>query len=91
MRRITSIVLLVTFLLVSITGLQMALYHGGGKPPAIEKSAVNNSVDTSVPARPAQSVYPKGVHELAGYIFIIAGLIHLGLNIKPMKAYFKIK
>jgi hypothetical protein len=94
MRRITSIILLVTFLAVSVTGLQMTLFKGEGgeqKPPIIEKSIVDNSTDASVPTHPARSFYPKGVHELTGYIFILAGLLHLGLNIKPMKTYFGMK
>jgi len=37
----------------------------------------------------SQSVYPKKVHDWAGYVFIGAGLVHLVLNRKVMLAYIK--
>lgn len=35
--------------------------------------------------------YPRSVHKIAGYLFIVVGLVHLGLNIRPMLFYLRRK
>jgi len=97
MRKFTSIILALAFILVSITGVQMTDGGGhglgdNGKYPAVQSQPVGNNIAANSSAEPRQkSFYPKAAHEWGGYIFIIAGLVHLGLNLKPMKSYLRIK
>ncbi|TWH47712.1 DUF4405 domain-containing protein [Sporomusa sp. KB1] len=97
MRRFTSIILALAFILVSITGLQMT--GGGGHGPGnaekyqtVQSQQAGSNTAGNNSAEPRQkSFYPKVAHEWGGYVFIIAGLVHLGLNLKPMKSYLMIK
>lgn len=97
MRKFTSIILALAFILVSITGLQMT--GGGGHGPGdnekyqtVQSQEVGSTIAGNNSAEPRQkSFYPKVAHEWGGYVFIIAGLVHLGLNWKPMKSYLMIK
>ncbi|WP_346355608.1 DUF4405 domain-containing protein [Azotosporobacter soli] len=94
MRKITSIILALAFILVSITGIQLT----GGKPPASAAtvqiqsvaSAAPNSENAAAPVR-QKSFYPKVAHEWGGYLFILAGAVHLGLNWRPMRSYLQPK
>jgi hypothetical protein len=89
MRRVISLVLLVSFLSVSITGLFME-GHGGKdrpRPARSEIGTVANGVDANHASRPGPSFFPKGLHELAGYTMLVVGTIHLGLNFRPIKNY----
>ena len=98
MRKITSIVLALAFILLAITGVQMS-GGGGGRPPqgdvkssVVQSQGVAKDITASSSQQSSQkSFYPKQAHEWGGYIFIIAGLVHLGLNIKPLMSYVKIK
>lgn len=79
MRKITSIILALAFIVVSITGVQMIGAHGHGpgghgKYPAVQSQPVgsNTAVDRSEESR-QKSFYPRAAHEWGGYIFIIAG------------------
>jgi hypothetical protein len=95
MRRITSIIVGLTFITLAVTGLQMGLFHGGeghGGPPFME----NADGGMNRPARGPQmghreSIYPKAMHEWAGYLFVIGGAGHLILNSKTMLRYLGIK
>jgi hypothetical protein len=91
MRKITSIILALAFILVAVTGVQMALPHGGDvkdKPAIIQSSENEKNSAVSVSRAPRQaSFYPKAAHEWAGYVFIVAGCMHLVFNIKPMQSY----
>uniref|UniRef100_UPI0018C4C3A0 DUF4405 domain-containing protein n=1 Tax=Pectinatus frisingensis TaxID=865 RepID=UPI0018C4C3A0 len=81
-----SIVLAITFILLSITGIQMASYvhvPGIDSQYLTEQGQQNSSYEEQF----GEHFYPSIVHEWGGYIFIIAGLIHIGLNLKPMKSY----
>jgi len=97
MRKFTSIILALAFILVSITGIQMTGGgghgpQGGGKSPAVQSQTVETSIPVTSSEEPRQkSFYPKQAHEWGGYLFIIAGLIHFGFNFKPMMSYLKIK
>lgn len=91
MRKITSIILAITFVIVSVTGIQMAM-GSTNKRPAIksqitESNAIASS-DVNV-SRKAPSFYPKKAHEWVGYIFIIAGITHIVFNFRPMVSYIK--
>lgn len=94
MRRFISLTLLITYLVVSITGIQLVLPHDkGGKPPAISTSIAAESSAPSSSAKAAEKstppFYPKRMHEWAGYLFIVAGLAHLYLNRRPLKNYLQ--
>lgn len=96
MRKFTSIILALTFILVSITGVQMTGGGGhgseGSKTPVVQSQSAGTTpvVNSSQTVR-QKSFYPKVAHEWGGYLFILAGLVHLGLNFRPMKSYLKIK
>lgn len=88
MRKFISITLLITYLTLSISGIQLVLPHDkGGKP------SVAISRDSSSPAGTVEKMnlpfYPKKMHEWAGYVFILAGLVHIYLNREPIKSYLK--
>lgn len=97
MRKITSIVLALAFILLAVTGIQMSSSggrgpEGDGKIPVVQSQAIGNNILVSSAKESRQkSFYPKQAHEWGGYLFIIAGLVHLGLNLKPMMSYLKIK
>ena len=76
-RESISIILLITFLALSTTGIQMMIPHDRG------------SFITQQKAEPP--FYPKGMHEWAGCIFILAGVVHVYLNRKPIKSYLQKK
>jgi hypothetical protein len=85
MRRIISIILAISFVVVLITGIHMSVmpkpqnvYHNN---PGVDKSLVKAS----------GSFYPKKAHEWSGYLFIGAGLVHIVLNKRTMLSYLKIK
>jgi hypothetical protein len=87
MRRTISLLLLLTFLLVSATGVYMELRHGP-KPTAMptDSKMVSPAVGTGN-ARPTPSFFPKKLHVWAGYIMLVAGTAHAALNIRPLKNY----
>lgn len=95
MRRITSIIVAAAFLALAVTGLQMGLFHGGeghGRPPFAE--GANGEIDMTVggPRMGHEpSLYPKALHEWAGYLFVVAGAGHLVFNFRPMLRYLGLK
>lgn len=86
MRRITSILLAISFVIVSVSGLQMTFSHKE-KAPQVQTMVISDAsaVDKT------KSFYPKEAHEWFGYLFIGAGLVHCGLNIKPMESYLGLR
>ncbi len=84
MRKAASIALLISFILVSVTGVQMDFTPKSPKTQQVQ-TAANGEGEMSQKRSP--SVYPKKVHDWAGYVFIGAGLVHLVLNRKIMLAY----
>ena len=97
MRKITSIILALTFILVSITGIQLTGGSGrapisDGKSPTVQSQSAGNMTQVNNSEKVRQKpFYPKVAHEWGGYLFIFAGLVHLGRNFRPMKSYLKIK
>ena len=85
MRRLTSIILAIAFVVLSVSGVQMTL----PKPQSVQQQTVGNPEDNKVMVKREKSFYPKAAHEWAGYLFIGAGLVHVVLNRKPMVAYLK--
>ena len=110
MRKYISIVLALTFILVSVTGLQM-IYMGGrgsrdnGKYPMAQSQpfgkmnagsghgpgGIGNIAANSSQESRQKPLYPNAAHKWGGFIFIIAGAVHLGLNFKSMRSYLRIK
>ena len=91
MRRTTSIVLALTFILVSVTGLSMALAprHGppGGPPPGMDEvgdEGFRGPHGLGGPGGRAEPLFPKQLHEWGAYLMVVAGLLHLGLNYRPL-------
>lgn len=86
MRKITSIVLVVAFVILSVSGLQMAGVHKSEN--VHHQLSADHSGDKSM-ARERMPFYPKKAHEWAGYLFIGAGLVHIVLNKKTMLSYLR--
>jgi hypothetical protein len=97
MRRITSIILTVVFIVVSVTGVQIDIVQeilkdsltAEGNSLTIQKEIAGTGVAIIVSQN--ELFYPKSIHKIAGYAFILVGLMHLGLNIRPLLAYLKLK
>ncbi|MDF2633343.1 MAG: hypothetical protein K0R78_217 [Pelosinus sp.] len=92
MRKITSIILALAFVIVSVTGVQMAM-GGTGKRPDMKSATIqsNTVASNNVNASRHMPFYPKKAHEWMGYIFIIAGVAHIAYNFTPLVSYVKKK
>ncbi|HWR39165.1 MAG TPA: DUF4405 domain-containing protein [Patescibacteria group bacterium] len=90
MRKITSIILALTFVIVSASGVQMAVMP---RPQNVSQASIStNTADNNSPAVKRETpLYPKKAHEWAGYLFIGAGLAHVVLNKRPMLYYLKLR
>lgn len=71
MRKWVSLLLLMTFFILIITGIQMLLPHPHGSESG------------------GMPFYPKGLHEYASFLFIVAGGLHAFFNRKALAAYIK--
>jgi len=88
MRRIISIILTITFIIVSVSGVEMAVVP---KHQNVQQQMVGNPAGDKLVAKGEKPFYPKTAHEWAGYLFIGAGLVHFALNRRPMLSYLKIR
>jgi hypothetical protein len=96
MRRITSIILALAFIIVSVTGIQMEIVQDGlkveSKSLMVQQEIINDkNNDTIIVVSAAKLFYPREVHKFFGYLFIVTGLIHLKLNMRPLLFYLKHK
>lgn len=57
------------------------------KSQKMQQVQTTSTGDSEMNQKRSPSVYPKKVHDWAGYVFIGAGLVHLVLNRKIMLAY----
>lgn len=89
MRRITSVLLLLLFLLLSVSGLQMAFSFKDKSFLSSQQAQINHDSSQINNIRPTKNFYPKEVHEWVGFLFIGAGLVHIGLNRKSIWFYLK--
>lgn len=83
MRRLTSLILAIAFVILAVSGIQMAGPQTI-QPQGQVQSKVGGDKATAAREKP---FYPKEAHELAGFVFIGAGLVHVGLNRRAMLAY----
>ncbi|VBB09512.1 Hypothetical protein LUCI_4807 [Lucifera butyrica] len=90
MRKITSIILAIAFIIVSVSGVQMVVAHKA-KPQIVQQQMIDNNGDKYTMARKEKPFYPEKAHGWAGFLFIGAGLVHLGINRKLMLSYFKFR
>lgn len=90
MRKVISITLLLTFLLLSISGIQLTVPRDRGANPSAA-IAKDSGPAARVEEKVSMPFYPKKMHEWAGYIFIFAGFVHVYLNRRPMMAYLRRK
>lgn len=88
MRKITSIIVAITFVIVSISGIQMVFTS---KPQSVPQQISGNLDGDKSTTMREKPFYPKKAHEWAGFIFIGAGLMHIGFNRRPMLSYLKVK
>lgn len=88
MRKWISIMLTAAFLVLSVSGLQLAM---GQKPASVQQQmSVSHNTDGAAP-KGQLPFYPKQAHEWAGFLFIAAGAAHIGLNRRAMLSYVGIK
>lgn len=93
MRRIISIILAIAFIIVSVTGVQLAL---GFKPQNVQPQSVQQQKvggadgNKTMAVKQEKPFYPKKAHEWFGYLFIGAGVAHVVLNKRPMFSYLKL-
>ena len=87
MRRIASLILVIAFIVVSVSGVQMVVVP---KPQNVQQQTLGNNDSNKSIALEGRPFYPKKAHEWAGFLFIGAGLVHLGLNRRPMLSYFRL-
>ena len=82
MRRFISLVLTLTFLVVSLTGIALIVV----KKPAAPRTEQSQSATYVAPK--TQSAFPlKAAHEWGGFIFIAAGCWHAVLNRRSLSSY----
>jgi len=88
MRKVTSIILALAFIIVSVSGVQMAV---GSKPQGVQQQIVASpDGNKAMAVKQEKPFYPKKAHEWFGYLFIGAGVVHVVLNKRPMLSYLKI-
>lgn len=87
MRRIISIIMLIMFVLLSVSGIQL-IVAPKNKPQQIQQQMMNSGQNQFMNTE-NRHFYPKEAHEWAGIIFIVVGVIHLVINRKPMLSYLK--
>ncbi|MBP2635313.1 MAG: hypothetical protein H6Q72_1220 [Firmicutes bacterium] len=92
MRRITSIILAIAFIIVSASGVQMALGSKpqNAQPQSAQQQVAGNPESGKSMAKREMPFYPKKAHEWFGYLFIGAGVVHVVLNKRPMFSYLKL-
>ena len=86
MRKSASIILMIAFIIVSVSGVQMAVVP---KSKSIQQQIVSNPDGNKSMTVRAKPFYPKKAHEWAGYLFIGAGLVHIVLNRRLMLSYLR--
>ncbi|MEN6545716.1 MAG: DUF4405 domain-containing protein [Armatimonadia bacterium] len=97
MRRVTSIVLTVSFILVSFTGLQMAFGPRHAPPPGqgerVAADVDGGGAETRAPEGPPRhpSIFPKLLHEWLGYLLVLSGVMHIVLNWRPLLCHFGLR
>lgn len=100
-RRIVSITLMVMFAFVAITGIQMhSSTHNGhdqhmtaSNAISFEKSKVEGKSHSDTLQKPSKedNFILERLHEWAGYLLVILGVIHLVINRKLMLAYIGLR
>lgn len=88
MRRMTSIILVILFIVISISGIHMVVML---KPQNLYQNVLSNPGEDKSFEKAAPPFYPKTAHEWAGYFFIGVGLVHIVLNKTAMLSYFKLQ
>jgi len=93
MRRITSVLLFVSFIVIAITGLWMVFSHHGppkripSQTPSLSGDTVPQSEKKTAPERRRPPFFPRVLHEWSGYIMMVLTLIHLVFNYRMMLAH----
>jgi hypothetical protein len=95
MRRVTSIVLALSFMLVSVTGLLMEDGPCREPAPAIDETAGADAAredseveDTEEPSGSDESSVARELHEALAYLLILSGLVHSILNRQALLRHF---
>jgi len=78
-RKIASIILLITFVILSITGVILDIV---GPEVHMKGEVLTRTTEINLLLE---------AHDLIGYVFIIAGIVHTIINIRPIMSYFGIK
>lgn len=92
MRKITSVILTVCFIVLLITVAFMAGpkhqegMRRGGPPVASANAEMRHSAKP-----PHGAFFPKELHELAGYTFLVFGIVHIVINGKCLLSYVRVR
>ncbi|MEN6372700.1 MAG: hypothetical protein ABFD64_11890 [Armatimonadota bacterium] len=96
MRKVTSVILAISFIAMFVTVVSMMSGHEGqerhrGRP------AVASAVNAGQAAAPAPTshgrsgFFPEGLHKLAGVLILVFGLIHIFYNGRTLLSYVGIR
>lgn len=95
-RKIVSIILAISFIVLIITVIPMS--RGGrhreqfGKQRSVSvQQNVSGERNTAAPRSEHSSFFPVKLHKIAGYIFIVFGLVHVFYNGRSLLSYIGIK
>ncbi len=90
MRKLTSIVLVTCLILIATTVVAMEFRMGGG-PPRMQRIGVEDGAPAIMMPPGGHSFFPKELHEIVGYTFLTAGLIHFVLNFQIILSYLGLR
>lgn len=93
MRKVTSIVCSICFVLVLVTVIYTTArkHHEPqrrGRPPVVSQA---DGARQFRPPHGKHGFFPKGLHELAGYTFLLFGTVHIIYNGKCLLSYVGIR
>ncbi len=105
MRRVTSILLALSFILLAVTGLSMMLRHGpaaGHGPPPLAGEGrgldpperAERGPQFRAAGRPGEHrepLFPSRFHELGAVVMLVAGIVHVALNWKPLLCHIGVR
>jgi hypothetical protein len=105
MRRVTSVVLALSFILLAVTGLSMMLRHGPGAghgPPSMagegrglgprgpaERGPQFRAAGP--PGEHREPLFPSQLHELGALVMLVAGIVHIVLNWKALLSHVGVR
>jgi len=105
MRRVTSILLAVSFILLAVSGLSMMVRHGPGAghgPPSMAGEGRGLGPPdgrergprfraAGPPGEHREPLFPVQLHELGALVMLVAGIVHITLNWKALLCHIGLR